>query len=100
MAKATGRKLVVGYILRHHPSWMRLIAEARLLGPPYVFRMNLNQQSQGAESATHKALMQTTSPLVDCGVHYVDVICQITDAAPLRVNGMGLRLSDEIAPDM
>src|SRR5690606_20004755 len=24
-AKANGRKLVIGYILRHHPSWMRLI---------------------------------------------------------------------------
>jgi predicted dehydrogenase len=44
-AKANGRKLVIGYILRHHPSWIRLIAEARKLGGPYVFRMNLNQQS-------------------------------------------------------
>jgi predicted dehydrogenase len=99
-AKQTGRKLVVGYILRHHPSWQRLIAEARALGGPYVFRLNLNQQSQGAEWETHKALMQTTSPIVDCGVHYVDVMCQITDAKPLRVHAMGLRLSDEIAPDM
>jgi len=99
-AKATNRKLVVGYILRHHPSWMRLIEEARNLGGPYVFRLNLNQQSDGPTWETHKALMQTTSPIVDCGVHYVDVMCQITDAAPLRVHGMGLRLSDEIAPDM
>jgi predicted dehydrogenase len=102
VAKAveTDRKLVVGYILRQHPSWQRLIAEARTLGGPYVFRMNLNQQSQGATWDTHKALMQTTSPIVDCGVHYVDVMCQITDAAPVRVHGMGLRLSDEIAADM
>lgn len=99
-AQALGRKLVVGYILRHHPSWMRLIEEARELGGPYVFRMNLNQQSTGEEWATHKALMDTTSPLVDCGVHYVDVMCQVTDAKPVRVQGMGLRLSDEIAPDM
>lgn len=99
-ARETKRKLVVGYILRHHPSWQRLIAEARGLGGPYVFRLNLNQQSKGAEWETHKALMQTTSPIVDCGVHYVDVMCQITDAAPLRVHGMGLRLSDEIPPDM
>jgi predicted dehydrogenase len=99
-ATRLGRKLVVGYILRHHPSWQRLIAEARALGGPYVFRMNLNQQSDGATWDTHKALMQTTSPLVDCGVHYVDVMCQITDALPVRVSGMGLRLSDEIAPDM
>ena len=99
-ARTSGRKLVVGYILRHHPSWTRLIAEARALGGPYVFRMNLNQQSHGAEWAVHKALMRSTSPIVDCGVHYVDVMCQITDARPMRVHGMGLRLSDEIAPDM
>lgn len=99
-ATATGRKLVVGYILRHHPSWQRLIAEARDLGGPYVFRLNLNQQSSGPTWETHKALMRTTSPIVDCGVHYVDVMCQITDAAPVEVRGMGLRLSDEIAPGM
>lgn len=99
-AHATGRKLVVGYILRHHPSWQRLIAEARALGGPYVFRLNLNQQSHGPAWDTHKALMQTTSPIVDCGVHYVDVMCQITDAQPVRVHGIGVRLSPEVAPDM
>ncbi len=99
-ARQLGRKLAVGYILRHHPSWQRLIAEARALGGPYVFRLNLNQQSQGETWAAHKALMQTTSPIVDCGVHYVDVMCQITNATPVRVHGMGLRLSDEIADDM
>ncbi len=99
-ATRLNRKLVVGYILRHHPSWQRLIAEARALGGPYVFRLNLNQQSSGATWDTHKALMQTTSPIVDCGVHYVDVMCQITDAQPLRVNGMGLRLSDELPAGM
>ncbi|SIN97578.1 Gfo/Idh/MocA family protein [Vannielia litorea] len=99
-ARATGRKLTVGYILRHHPSWQRLIAEARALGGPYVFRLNLNQQSTGAAWEAHKALMRTMSPIVDCGVHYVDVMCQITEARPTRVHGIGARLSDEIAPDM
>ena len=99
-AARTGKKVVVGYILRHHPSWMRLIAEARALGGPYVFRLNLNQQSSGPTWEVHKALMQTTPPIVDCGVHYVDVMCQITDAKPVEVRGMGLRLSNEIAADM
>lgn len=99
-AKRTCKKVVVGYILRHHPSWMRLIAEARALGGPYVFRLNLNQQSSGPTWDVHKALMQTTPPIVDCGVHYVDVMCQITDARPVEVRGMGLRLSHEIAADM
>ncbi len=99
-AKKHGRKLVIGYILRHHPSWMRLIEEARKLGGPYVFRMNLNQQSSGATWETHKSLMKTTSPIVDCGVHYLDVMLQITDAKPVQVRGMGVRLSDEIDTDM
>jgi len=100
VATRLGRKVVVGYILRHHPSWIRLIEEARALGGPYVFRLNLNQQSSGPTWEVHKALMQTTPPIVDCGVHYVDVMCQITDARPVEVRGMGLRLSNEIAPDM
>jgi predicted dehydrogenase len=99
-ANETRRQLVVGYILRHHPSWKRLIAEARNLGGPYVFRLNLNQQSSGDTWKTHKSLMKTTSPIVDCGVHYVDVMCQITDAKPVQVRGMGVRLSDEIDPEM
>ncbi len=99
-ARETGRKLVIGYILRHHPSWQTLIAEARKMGGPYVFRLNLNQQSSGPTWTTHKNLMQTTSPIVDCGVHYVDVMCQITDAKPVSVRGMGVRLSQEIADNM
>jgi predicted dehydrogenase len=78
---------------------MRLIAEARALGGPYVFRMNLNQQSTGAQWMTQKRLMEWTSPIVDCGVHYVDVMCQITDAKPVEVRGMGVRLTEEIPPD-
>lgn len=99
-AARLGRQLMVGHILRHHPTWQALIADARAMGPPYVFRLNLNQRSTGPAWDIHKALMQSTPPIVDCGVHYVDVMCQITDAAPVEVRGMGLRLSDEIAPDM
>jgi predicted dehydrogenase len=99
-ARAHRRKLVIGYILRHHPSWITLIERARALGGPYVFRMNLNQQSAGRSWEVHKSLMRSTSPLVDCGVHYLDVMCQITDASPVQVRGMGVRLSEEIATDM
>lgn len=96
-ARRTRRKLVVGYILRHHPSWIEFIRHARSLGPPFVMRMNLNQQSSGSAWTIHKRLMESTSPLVDCGVHYLDVMLQITDAAPVQVRGMGVRLSPEIA---
>ena len=98
-AQRTGKKLVIGYILRHHPAWNEFIKTARELGAPYVMRLNLNQPSVGAAWEIHKRLLETTPPFVDCGVHYVDVMCQITRSRPVQVRGMGARLSDEIAPD-
>jgi len=98
VAKRTGRKLVVGYILRHHPSWTRFVELAKTLGTPLVFRMNLNQQSSGLQWEAHKRLLESLSPIVDCGVHYVDVWCQITRAAPTSVHAVGARLADDIAP--
>lgn len=95
-----GKKLVIGYILRVHPAWTRFIDVARTLGKPLVMRMNLNQQSAGSEWHTHKQLMNSMSPIVDCGVHYVDIMCLMTGASPIRVNGIGARLTDEVASDM
>ncbi len=99
-AVKANRKLVVGYILRHHPSWAKFVELAQGLGKPLVMRMNLNQQSSGNEWGVHRQLMQSMSPIVDCGVHYVDIMCLMSGAKPVRVNAMGARLTDEIAPDM
>jgi predicted dehydrogenase len=79
---------------------MRFIEIGRSLGKPLVMRMNLNQQSSGSFWEVHKNLMKSTSPIVDCGVHYVDVMCQVTRAKPVSVHAIGARLSDEIAPSM
>lgn len=98
-AEASGKKLVVGYILRHHPSWIRFIAEARRLGGPLVMRMNLNQQSHGGMWDTHRNLMKSLSPIVDCGVHYIDVMCQMVTGAPMQVGAIGARLTDDIPVD-
>ena len=95
-AKKMNRKLVVGYILRHHPSWERFIELSHQLGKPLVMRMNLNQQSHGHTWATHLNLMKSLSPIVDCGVHYLDVMCQMTQSKPVQVYAIGARLTNEI----
>jgi predicted dehydrogenase len=99
-ARQAKRALLVGYILRVHPSWTRFVEIGRTLGKPLVMRMNLNQQSSGSFWEVHKALMRSTSPIVDCGVHYVDVMCQATRAKPVAVHAVGARLTGEIAPTM
>ena len=100
LAHQASRKLVIGYILRVHPTWVRFIQVARTLGKPLVMRMNLNQQSSGDQWHTHKSLMNSMSPIVDCGVHYVDVMCQMTGAKPVRVSAIGARLAGELNPGM
>jgi len=99
VAAETQRKLLIGYILRVHPGWKKFIELSQCLGKPLFMRMNLNQQSYGHEWEVHKSFIANMPPLVDCGVHYVDVMCQMTRSKPKIVQGMAARVSDEIAPD-
>ncbi|MFN3849777.1 MAG: Gfo/Idh/MocA family protein [Spirosomataceae bacterium] len=98
-AKEVNKKVVVGYILRHHPSWEKFVELAQTLGKPLVMRMNLNQQSQGYMWDVHRNLMKSLSPIVDCGVHYIDVMCQMTRSKPLQVTAIGARMTDDIPAD-
>lgn len=100
LAQQCGKKLVIGYILRVHPAWTKFVEVAQTLGKPLVMRMNLNQQSAGEQWYTHKQLMNTMSPIVDCGVHYVDIMCLMTGSKPIAVSAIGARLSNEISTDM
>ncbi|MCF8714490.1 Gfo/Idh/MocA family oxidoreductase [Joostella atrarenae] len=99
VAKKMNRKVVVGYILRHHPSWQKFIEVAQTMGKPLVMRMNLNQQSHGYMWDVHRNLMKTLSPIVDCAVHYIDVMCQMAVAKPVQVSAIGVRLTDDIPED-
>ena len=98
-ARKWGKKVVVGYILRVHPSWARFVDEAQQLGKPLVMRMNLNQQSHGYMWTVHRNLMKSLSPIVDCGVHYIDVMCQMTRSKPVQVSAIGARLTNDIPVD-
>jgi predicted dehydrogenase len=98
-ARRLGRKLVVGYILRVHPAWERFIEIAQTMGKPLVMRMNLNQQSHGVMWNVHRNLMKSLSPIVDCGVHYIDVMCQMTRSKPVWVSAIGARMTDQIPED-
>ena len=97
LALEKNRKIVVGYILRQHPSWVKFIDIAKGLGKPLVMRMNLIIQSSGARWRKQKKMMESIPPLVDCGVHYLDVMCQMTESEPVSVSAIGVQLSDEVS---
>ncbi len=95
-AKKANKKLVIGYILRVHPSWEKFVEVAQSMGKPLVMRMNLNQQSHGVMWNVHRNLMKSLSPIVDCGVHYIDVMCQMTRSKPIWVSAIGARMTEDI----
>ena len=95
-AKKHNKKLVIGYILRVHPSWEKFVEVAQTMGKPLVMRMNLNQQSHGIMWDVHRNLMKSLSPIVDCGVHYIDVMCQMTRSKPVWVSAIGARMTEDI----
>ena len=98
LAISKKKKLVVGYILRVHPSWEKFVDIARTMGKPLVMRMNLNQQSHGYMWDVHRNLMKSLSPIVDCAVHYIDIMCLMTQSKPVKVSAIGAKLTGDI-PD-
>ena len=98
-AEETGGKLSVGYILRHNAAYRKAAAliQDGAVGSPLVMRL------LGAEGYTEAAqweralgLLKNTSPLVDCGCHYVDVMRWFTGAEATSVCGVGTRLNPEV----
>ena len=99
-AKKYNKKLVVGYILQHHSSWLEFLKITKTLGKPLVIRMNINQQSSGSLWKKHRALLNSVSPIVDCGVHYINLMCRMTKAKPISVSAIAAKLTDCIPKDM
>ena len=91
LANSKNLKLYVGYILMTHPSWNKFTEVAHQLGKPLAMRMNLNQQAKGDFWDTLHNIMQVQSPIVDCGVHYVDIMYQMAQCRPVRVHAIGCR---------
>jgi predicted dehydrogenase len=44
--------------------------------------------------------MDSVSPIVDCAVHYVDVMADMCESEPREVRAMGARLSADLPPGM
>src|SRR3546814_10365096 len=50
-------------------------------------------------STFHRNLMKSLSPIVDCGGHYIDGMCQVARSKPVQVTAIGARLTNDIPED-
>lgn len=89
-------KVLVGYILRHNETYkkvQKMISEGAI-GFPFLMRITHNHQSVDWEK--HLNLIMETSPIIDCGVHYIDAMRWFTGAEPIKIEARGLRLEADV----
>lgn len=99
IVKSAPIKVQIGYILRFNESY-RKIAEMihdGAIGHPIVMRMNQNHHVMDWKK--YSALLADASPIVDCGVHYVDVCRWFTQSEVAEVDGIASRIGDETPED-
>lgn len=96
-ARQFRRKLYVGYILRHHSLWQKFVTSAQTLQGPLKVTMTCNQHSIGEEWELHKNILNAgLSPLVDAGIHYVDLMAQLTAGELTDIKAVGAKSSDDM----
>ena len=80
-------KVLIGYILRHNKTYMRVaqMIQSGAIGKPIVMRMAQNHHTMDWEKYLH--LICETSPILDCGVHYIDEKRWFTGAELTEVSG-------------
>ncbi len=80
-------KVLIGHILRYNATYQKVakMIQSDAIGSPIIFRMVQNL-----------AMLNDVSPLLDCGVHYIDVIKWFTRANVVDVQAIGMRSEPDI----
>ncbi len=92
-------RVLVGHILRHNHTYntvAKMIKDGAI-GKPILMRMVQNHHTMNWER--YLELMRETSPIIDCGVHYLDVMQWFTDAKITGMSGIGMRTEEQVPED-
>ncbi len=97
-ARNSQSKVLVGHILRHNKSYQKMAEMIKdgAIGRPKVFRMVQNHHAVNWERYLN--LLKHCPPLIDCGVHYIDVAQWFAGSKIVQVSGMSASI-DAGLPD-
>ena len=89
-------KVLVGHILRHNKTYRKVadMIHEGAIGKPIIMRMTQNHHTM--DWNRYRKLIEETSPIVDCGVHYFDVMRWFTGAEIVNVSGIGMRTEADL----
>ncbi|MBQ7981953.1 MAG: Gfo/Idh/MocA family oxidoreductase [Clostridia bacterium] len=99
IARASSSKVLIAHILRHNATYAKAAEMIRSgqLGDIRLIRMVQNHHIMN--KARYMRLLEDCSPIVDCGVHYVDVIRWFTGLEVVDISGMGGIVSRVVPED-
>lgn len=89
-------KVLIGHILRHNATYRKVakMIHEDAIGKPIIMRMTQNHHTMNWDR--YRRLIEETSPVIDCGVHYLDVMRWFTDAEITDVAGIGMRTEEDL----
>lgn len=92
-------KVLVGYILRHNKTYKKVaeMIHDGAIGKPIIMRMSQNHHT--LDWNRYLALIEETSPIMDCGVHYIDIMQWFTGSQIVSVSGVGIRTEPDVPID-
>lgn len=96
LCKQARSQVSVGYILRYNDTFRKVkeLIEQGTIGKLRVVRMSQNHHIM--EMGRYHALLRECSPLLDCGVHYFDLIQWVSGGTITEVGGFGTRIDPEL----
>ena len=99
LVKGASSQVLVAHILRHNRTYQ---TAARLIGEGAVGRlalMRMVQNHHAMDWPRYKRLMADCPPIVDCGVHYIDVMQWFSGSRVVEVSGVGCCLDADSGQD-
>ena len=96
IVKSAEIKVQIGYILRFNKTYQTVagMIQSGALGSPLVIRMSQNHHVMDWKK--YGALLANASPIVDCGVHYIDVCRWFTGCEIVSTNGIAAKIDKEV----
>ncbi len=95
LVKNSDSKVLIAHVLRHNETYLKVkeLIDSNIIGKIKMIRMVQNHNTM--DWNRYKKLLEDCTPIIDCGVHYIDITQWFNNSKIVEVSGHGLLLDDD-----